>query len=78
MCAPPAFAKWSEILVYQSFRNNICYLATMMMTKSITIKELVMNKLMANNDNKDIVNDKDMGDGNIYNGGIDDEDLKDG
>ena len=30
------------------------------------------------NDNKDIVNDKDIGDGNIYNGGIDDEDLKDG
>lgn len=30
------------------------------------------------NDNKDIDNDKDMGDVNIYNGGIDDEDLKDG
>ena len=30
------------------------------------------------NDNKDIVSDNDMGDGNIYNGGIDDEDLKDG
>ena len=30
------------------------------------------------NDNKDIVSDNDMGDGNIYNRGIDDEDLKDG
>ena len=74
MCAPPAFAKWSEILVYQSFRHNICFLVTMMMTKSLTIKELVMNTLMV----KTIVNDKDMGDGTIYNGGIDDEDLKDG
>ena len=74
MCAPPAFAKWSEILVYQSFRHNICFLVTMMMTKSVTIKELVMYTLMV----KTIVNDKDMGDGNIYNGGIDDEDLKDG
>ena len=74
MCAPPAFAKWSEILVYQSFRHNICFLVTMMMTKSLTIKELVMNTLMV----KTIVNDKDMGEGTIYNGGIDDEDLKDG
>ena len=72
MCAPPPFAKWSEILVYQSFRHNICFLVTMMMTKSVTIKELVMNTLMV----KTIVND--MGDGTIYNGGIDDEDLKDG
>ena len=74
MCAPPAFAKWSEILVYQSFRHNICFLVTMMMTKSLTIKELVMNTLIV----KTIVNDKDMGEGTIYNGGIDDEDLKDG
>ena len=74
MCAPPAFAKWSEILVYQSFRHNICFLVTMMMTKSLTIKELVMNTLIV----KTIVNDKDMGDGTICNGGIDDEDLKDG
>ena len=74
MCAPPPFAKWSEILVYQSFRNNICDLATMMMTKSLTIKELVMNTVIV----KTIVNDKDMGEGTVYNGGIDDEDLKDG
>ena len=74
MCAPPAFAKWSEILVYQSFRHNICFLVTMMMTKSFTIRELVMNTMIE----KTIVNDKDMGEGTIYNGGIDDEDLKDG
>ena len=74
MCALPPFAKWSEILVYQSFRHNICFLVTMMMTKSLTIKELVMNTLIV----KTIVNDKDMGEGTIYNGGIDDEDLKDG
>ena len=37
-------------------------------------KELVMSTLIV----KTIVNDKDMGEGTIYNGGIDDEDLKDG
>ena len=46
MCALPPFAKWSEILVYQSFRHDICYLVTMVMNKSLTKKELVMNTLM--------------------------------